>query len=144
MFYMDAHDIRDSHPAGKYDSQHPAEAPSVMVVDDDPALARMLALTLRDSGFDVTAARNGQEALSRITDDHDDPDVIILDLEMPVMDGRTFFRRLRAKGMDIPVLILSAYEARRGQRELGADAYLNKPFNPEDLVDSIERLLVKH
>lgn len=130
-----------ANPAGATIEGSTQEHPSVMVVDDDPALARMLALTLRDSGFDVASARNGQEALASITGDHSEPDVIILDLEMPVMDGRTFFRRLRAQGYEIPVLILSAYEARRGQRELGAEAYLNKPFNPEDLVESVERLL---
>lgn len=89
----------------------------------------------------MTCERNGQEALYRIVDDHADPDVIILDLEMPVMDGRTFFRRLRAEGFQIPVLIVAVDNARRAQRELGADAYLEKPFDRDALLELVEHVL---
>ena len=113
--------------------------PVILVVDDDAALSRMLLLALRGDGLDVASAPNGQVALDEVEERH--PDVIVLDLEMPVMDGRTFYRELRARGTDTPVLILSAFEARRGQRELGANAYLNKPFDPDDLVREVRQLL---
>ena len=112
---------------------------AIMVIDDDAPLARMLSLTLRYDGYAVQAACNGHEALDQMS--AGPPDLIVLDLEMPVMDGRTFFRELRARGWMMPVLVVSAYEARKGQRELGAEAYLNKPFNPEELLRQIRRLL---
>ncbi len=111
----------------------------ILVIDDDAALSRMLLLALRGDGLDVASAPNGAVALDQI--DERTPDVIVLDLEMPVMDGRSFYRELRARGADMPVLILSAFEARRGQRELGANAYLNKPFDPDDLVREVRQLL---
>lgn len=111
----------------------------ILVVDDDPALSRMVLLALRGEGMDASSAANGEVALGQVAER--EPDVIVLDLEMPVMNGREFFRELRARGTDTPVLILSAFEARRGQRELGANAYLNKPFNPADLVREVRDLL---
>jgi CheY-like chemotaxis protein len=111
----------------------------VLIVDDDAPLARMLSLTLRDGGFEVMSAANGQMALEQVTAAQ--PDAIVLDLEMPVMDGRAFFRELRARGDATPVLVLSAYGARRAQRELGADGHLDKPFDPEALVGAVREIL---
>jgi len=107
----------------------------ILVVEDDQGLVRMLRLTLRDGGYNVDTAANGQEALRKL--DASTPDAIILDLQMPVMDGRTFYRELRARGSDAPVLILSAIGARRAHVELGAQAYLDKPFRPQDLLDAV-------
>jgi DNA-binding response OmpR family regulator len=112
---------------------------TILAVDDDPALVRMLSLALRHCGFRVSSACNGADAIGQIA--ATPPDLIILDLAMPVMDGRTFYRALRNEGHETPVLVLSAYEARRAQIELGADAYLGKPFHPDDLVDLVRRLL---
>ena len=112
---------------------------SVLVVDDDAAIARLVRLALRASGFDAITAANGAEALRRL-DDHD-ADLIVLDLEMPVMGGREFYRRLRARGSRVPVVILSAYGAERARAELGADAAVQKPFEPAELVAVIGRLL---
>jgi len=113
--------------------------PCVLVVDDDAALARLLSLMLRDGGFDVASAANGETALAEVEANR--PDAIVLDLEMPVMDGRAFFRTLRARGDRTPVLVLSAYNARRAQRELGADGHLEKPFDPEALIGAVRSLL---
>lgn len=110
----------------------------VLVLDDDDALLRLLRLTLKSDGFDVTTASNGVEGLEQVR--RDTPDVILLDLEMPVMDGRTFFQELRGQGFDIPVVILSAYGARDAQRELNADGSLEKPFESEVLMDQVRQL----
>lgn len=115
------------------------ETGNVLVVDDDAALVRLLRLTLRQGGFDVATAANGSEGLERLSAQK--PDVIVLDLEMPVMDGRAFFRELRSRGVETPVLILSARGARQARRELGANAALEKPFDTEDLVDSVRQLI---
>jgi len=98
----------------------------------------MLAVGLADQGFDITTAENGKEALAYV--DGEDPDVIVLDLEMPVMDGREFYRELRSRGQDVPVLILSAYNARAAQMELGAEASLDKPFDPTELAARVHEL----
>ena len=113
--------------------------PSVLVIEDEPALRRMLSFTLRDAGFDVRTAWNGVEGLEQVQAGV--PDVIVLDLEMPVMDGRTFYRRLREQGVRTPVCILSAYSARKAQRELDAEASVQKPFGSDDLIDTLRSLV---
>jgi two-component system, OmpR family, response regulator len=113
--------------------------PYVLIIEDDPSLRRMLALTLKGEGFAVNTAWNGREGLELI--DSREPDAIVLDLRMPVMDGPTFFRELRARGVGTPVLILSAYDARKAQRELGADAYVQKPFEADRLVEKLRGLV---
>ncbi len=114
-------------------------APSVMVVDDDAATARMMSLALREDGYSVRSASDGREALHKL--EAESPDVILLDHEMPGMNGRAFYRELRARGLDVPVVIVSAFDARAGQRELGAATYLTKPFDPDDLLDKVRALL---
>lgn len=112
---------------------------SVLVIEDEPALRRMLAFTLRDAGFDVRTAWNGAEGLQQV--DAAVPDVIVLDLEMPVMGGREFYRHLRERGLRTPVCILSAYGARRAQRELDAEASVQKPFGSDDLIEKLRSLV---
>jgi DNA-binding response OmpR family regulator len=110
-----------------------------MVVDDDAPTARMIALALREGGYAVRCASDGRDALTKL--EPDAPDLIVLDLEMPGMNGRAFYRELRARGLDVPVIIVSAFDAHAGQRELGADTYLTKPFDPDDLLRRIHTLL---
>src|SRR5207245_3461784 len=78
----------------------------VLVVDDDPDIRELLFTALEDEGFEVVPAANGQEALAIIRTFH--PDVIILDLMMPVMDGWQFVKEMRARDEDIPLVLLSA------------------------------------
>jgi CheY-like chemotaxis protein len=111
----------------------------VLVVDDDPNLTRLMATILRTSGIDALTATSGRAALDAV--EHNDVEAIVLDVEMPEMDGRGFFRELRARGNKMPVLIASAFGAREAQRELGADAAVEKPFDPEVLVSELERIL---
>lgn len=116
----------------------PPREQQVLIVDDDVALLRTLRLTLRQGGYDVRMAENGRAALESVVEQQ--PDAVVLDLEMPEMDGREFYRQLREQGLDVPVLILSAHGARAAGRELGTPA-MDKPFNPDDLLDAVRELL---
>jgi CheY-like chemotaxis protein len=111
----------------------------VLVIDDDAPMSRMIAMILRSSGYDVRVAANGAHGLEQVEEEC--PDVIVLDLMMPVMDGPTFYRELRHRGFEVPVMIVSAHGAREAQRELNAQAAIHKPFFPDDLAQKVEELL---
>ena len=113
----------------------------ILVVDDDLNLARLLRAILRTSGFDVVTSADAPAALDIAEEQAFD--LIILDLRMPVMDGRTFYRELRGRGVQTPVVIASAYGARSALAELGAQAAIDKPFDPELLLDTVNRLLTR-
>ena len=113
--------------------------PSVLIVDDDRGLASMIAFVLRSYGFSVDVANSGDEGLGLVSARQ--YDAVVLDLRMPGKDGRTVFREMREIGIQTPVLILSAYDAQRAREELGAEAYLNKPFEPDTLAESLQRML---
>jgi DNA-binding response OmpR family regulator len=116
-----------------------SERPRVLVVDDDVSLARILSFVLSQEGFDVKVANDGDDAIEAAKIDR--PDAVVLDLRMPGKDGRAVFKELRELGIDSPVLILSAFDAQRAYVELGAQAYMNKPFEPERLAEAVRRLL---
>src|SRR4029077_12173266 len=107
----------------------------LLVVDDEDNLRSMLAAALQHHGFAVTTASNGREALDLIP--HERPDLILLDVMMPDLDGFEVCRRMRADGDRTPVLFLTARDATddkvRGLT-LGGDDYLQKPFSLEELV----------
>jgi two-component system OmpR family response regulator len=113
--------------------------PSVLIVDDDRGLASMIAFVLRSYGFSVDVANSGDEGLGLVSARQ--YDAVVLDLRMPGKDGRAVFREMREIGIQTPVLILSAYDAQRARDELGAEAYLNKPFEPDTLAESLQRML---
>jgi two-component system, OmpR family, response regulator MprA len=113
----------------------------VLIVDDDPPLQRMLSRTLAAEGFAVAVAADGGAALAEA--ERSAPDVIVLDVAMPGMDGLAVCRRLRAKGVSTPVLMLTARDAvpdRVAGLQAGADDYLVKPFAAEELVARIRAL----
>lgn len=114
------------------------EAPRILVIDDDDALLRMLRLSMATDGLQVATATDGAAALERLASDH--YDVVVLDLQMPVMDGRSFYREMDSRGYDVPVVILSAYGAERAKRELGAAAAVAKPFDPDMLIDTVREV----
>ncbi len=111
---------------------------TALVVDDDPAILRLLKLVLESDGMKICAAVNGQDALEKL--DQCQPDVIVLDIEMPVMDGPTFLHTIRNEGCAVPVLVISARGA-AAPKGLQADAYLAKPFAPDQLATQVRRLV---
>jgi two-component system response regulator MprA len=114
----------------------------VLVVDDDAPIRRMLVRTLKAEGFEATPSSDGGAALAAI--EGSAPDVLVLDVSMPGLDGLEVCRRVRAKGLGFPVLLLTARDAvaeRVAGLEAGADDYLVKPFAAEELVARIRALL---
>lgn len=114
----------------------------VLVVDDDPAVRESLRRSLVFNGYDVELADDGQRALAMINMRR--PDVVILDVLMPGLDGLETCRRLRAAGDDVPVLMLTAREAvsdRVAGLDAGADDYLVKPFALEELLARLRALV---
>lgn len=108
--------------------------PGVLIADDDVQIRRLLARYLASEGFEVWTAENGEEALY-LASLHQ-PDLIVLDLAMPVMDGFTALNRLR-EWFKAPVIILSATDQEREKvkaLDLGADDYMTKPFGPAELA----------
>jgi two-component system response regulator MprA len=113
----------------------------VLVADDDPPLRRMLSRVLGAEGFEVTLATDGSAALSAV--ERSAPDVIVLDVAMPGLDGVAVCRRLRARGLRTPILMLTARDAvpdRVAGLEAGADDYLVKPFAVDELVARLRAL----
>ena len=119
-----------------------AASPRVLVVDDDPDVLTSLERGLRLSGFDVSTAVDGAEALRSATETR--PDAIVLDINMPVLDGVSVVTALRAMDNDVPVCVLSARSSvddRVSGLEAGADDYLVKPFVLAELVARVKALL---
>jgi two-component system, OmpR family, response regulator MprA len=114
----------------------------VLIVDDDAGVRRMLARTLAADGYDVVTAGDGGGALVEI--ERSAPDLILLDVTMPGLDGLGVTRRLRGKGDAIPVLLLTARDGvsdRVAGLDAGADDYLVKPFATAELLARVRALL---
>ncbi|UZP66051.1 response regulator [Desulfovibrio mangrovi] len=119
----------------------------VLVVDDSNSIRSVVCRSLAQAGFRVVEAENGREALSRLSSFQ--PDLILSDIAMPVMDGQTFCKAVRAMELyqSIPFVAMSSSSDRRMLRQMsekGADAYLVKPFNVEEVVLLAEKLLSDH
>jgi two-component system KDP operon response regulator KdpE len=113
----------------------------ILVVDDEPAIVRLVRAKLQADGYAVATASRGEEALERLEADR--PDLVVLDLMMPGIDGFETLRRIRAQGQ-VPVIMLTARagdaDKLRGL-EGGADDYVTKPFNPDELAARIAAVL---
>jgi DNA-binding response OmpR family regulator len=114
----------------------------VLLVDDETAITDNLAPFLERAGFSVSIASDGVKALNQVKDY--DPDLIVLDVLMPRVDGREVLRRLRSAGNWIPIILLTQVgeaSERAMALEEGADDYLNKPFDPHELVARIRAVI---
>ncbi len=114
----------------------------LLVVDDEPNILELLATSLRFAGFDVTTATNGREALAEARRLR--PDLVVLDVMMPDMDGFSVVRRMRGEGTTAPVLFLTARDATEDKvtgLTVGGDDYVTKPFSLEEIVARIRAVL---
>jgi CheY-like chemotaxis protein len=117
-----------------------AEEGRVLVVDDDEAIARMVAEFLGEHGFTADWAGGGRIALAKLRKSR--ADLVVLDLRMPDLDGRTLLLKLRREGFDARVVLLSAdREVAAAARELRAEGFVEKPFAPETLLAAVRRAL---
>src|SRR6184192_471530 len=115
---------------------------TVLVVDDDPPIRRMLERTFAAEGYRVEAAADGGEALAAV--ERAVPDLLVLDVAMPGIDGLAVCRRLRSRGLALPILLLTARDGvpeRVAGLDAGADDYVVKPFAPDELLARIRALL---
>src|SRR5690349_10495943 len=120
------------------------ETMRILVVDDDAAVRESLRRALRLEGYDVELAADGGEALERLESNGDDPDLVVLDVLMPNVDGLEVCRQLRRTGRRVPVLMLTARDEvadRVAGLDAGADDYVVKPFALEELLARVRALL---
>ena len=116
----------------------------ILVVDDEVYIVHILDFSLGVEGYDVMTAFDGEQALAKVAQDK--PDLIVLDIMMPKLDGYETCKRLKsdAATRDIPIILLSAKGRNVDQKvgfEVGADDYITKPFSPRKLVDRINSIL---
>ena len=114
----------------------------ILLVEDEPTLSEQIIAGLKESGFVIDHADNGQDALHLGTEES--YDAIILDLGLPIMDGMTVLKNWRAKGLTTPVLILTARDSwheKVSGIDAGADDYLSKPFHMQELLARVRALI---
>jgi CheY-like chemotaxis protein len=114
---------------------------TIMVVEDDADISDAIAATLEDTGYSVIVAANGQEALDKLRRSLDRPNLILLDLMMPLMDGWQFRAAQTADPTlaDIPVVVLSAHvDVRRAAEQMAAVDWMRKPLDLNKLLDLVE------
>src|SRR6266700_1326325 len=113
----------------------------ILIIEDEEGIVHLLRLYLKDAGYDVIAAHDGADGLAMHAREH--PDLVILDIMLPAIDGFEVCRRIRAWS-NTPILMLTARsgeEDRISGLDLGADDYLVKPFNPRELVSRVKAIL---
>jgi excisionase family DNA binding protein len=125
--------IDRSGPAGK------RGGPVVLVVDDDPRLRELMRVNLELAGYSVKEAENGERALSAIEDRA--PDLVLLDVVMPGVDGWQLLRQLEERHGSIPVIMFSGEAEGQAATDRGASAFVGKPFDPEELLGRAKALV---
>ncbi|MGC8857083.1 MAG: response regulator transcription factor [Anaerolineae bacterium] len=118
---------------------------NILCIEDDTEMIDLIGLILGRRGFEVTGASGGAEGLKKIREQH--PDLVLLDLMMPEMDGLEVYQQMKAdeKTRHIPVIVVTA-KAQSIDRVLGmhiakVDDYITKPFSPQELLNSVEKVL---
>ena len=118
--------------------------PKIMIVDDDPNIRELIRALLKNGGFDACEAKDGRDALQRMSEN---PDMAVIDLMMPNMDGYELCRKLRQYYENLPVLMLTAkaeLPSKVKGFEAGADDYLTKPFEGDELLLRVKALLRRY
>ena len=112
----------------------------ILIADDEAPLQQAMAAALRTKGYPVLCAPNGNDAI-RLTESHT-PSLVILDLQMPVLDGWGFVHTLRRRGHDVPILVITGgLEAARSADEMGAIGFLEKPFRLAELLSAVSEFV---
>jgi len=119
-------------------------AKTILIIDDSTSIRQVVAFTLKQAGFAVLEGTNGQEGLDHLAAQR--VDLVVTDLNMPVMDGITFIKHARGRpaGKGIPILMLTTESQDSKKREgkaAGATGWIVKPFHPEKLLQTIARVL---
>lgn len=110
----------------------------VLIVDDEPDIRATVSAMLEIEGYDVAEAANGADALAVV--EADPPDVILLDMRMPVLDGWGFAAEMRRRNHAIPIVVMTAArDAARWAAEVAAASFVAKPFGYDDLIAAVER-----
>jgi DNA-binding response OmpR family regulator len=122
----------------------PVPDANVLLVDDDPVILKLLQVNFEMEGFHVSTANDGVEGLEKARAER--PDIVLLDIMMPRMDGLEVTRALKGdpETKDIPIILLSAKAQAsdiQAGKDIGADDYLTKPFDPLELLDRVNELL---
>lgn len=115
---------------------------TILVIDDEPGILELVRVYLEKEGWRATLAKDGGQAINQIDKIH--PDLIVLDVMLPGMDGFDICKQLRSQGNQVPIIMLTARDEDIDKilgLELGADDYLTKPFNPRELVARIKAIL---
>lgn len=120
-------------------ARQPQRQRRVLVVEDDQAITRFVSLALEQEGYQVQTAANGAEAIAQV--EQELPDVILLDMLMPVMDGWEFARRFRERwNRKVPIVVMTAAtNAQERAEQIQAEGFLGKPFDLDDLLAVVER-----
>jgi len=121
-------------------------AQKILVVDDSPTVVKFVSFSLKNSGFDVITARDGMEAVEKLSTISDDIDLIITDLNMPNLDGYGLIDTLRQndKHKQTPIIVLTSEEGEEDRRkgvDVGASSYLVKPFRSAILLEEVSKYL---
>ena len=121
-------------------------AKKIVLAEDEPQIARLIEFKLKKEGYEVTWKENGEEALEAIKAEK--PDLVLLDVMMPVMDGYEVLRQIKEDEnlKSIPVIMLTARAQERDVVkgiDLGAQDYITKPFHPAELLVQVKRILAK-
>lgn len=112
---------------------------SVLIVDDDEDVLSLVALILESEGYDVKVAKNGREGLESLQ--REMPDLVLLDMKMPVMNGWEFAREFHARYKSrVPIIVITAaQDAKKRARETAANGWIGKPFDLDTLLDTVGR-----
>jgi two-component system, chemotaxis family, chemotaxis protein CheY len=115
----------------------------ILIIDDSASMRQMVTFTLQDAGHDVVEAEDGRDGLAKLTDD---AAMVITDLNMPNMNGIDFIREVRNGSVNsfVPIIMLTteSEDAKKNEgKEAGATGWIVKPFTPEKLVDTVQKLI---